>query len=460
MIREGDVSGAVKHRILVVEDDAAHRSALERHLGRSGFEVVACDSAEQALGRFSGFAPDLVISDIRLGGMSGMDLLAMLVERAPGTRIVLITAHDDMQMAVDAMRNGATDFLMKPLDLDDLDEVVEHALAAGEKRHTPHVELQAGTGRLIGRDPQMVAIYKMVGRVAGTDAPVLIRGETGTGKELVARTIHENSARKGEPFITVNCAALPEPLLESELFGHLKGSFTGATADRRGRFEMASSGTILLDEIGDTSPAFQAKLLRVLQEKEFYPVGGETPRTTHARVIAATHRNIEALTHTGGFRQDLYFRLRVVEILVPPLRERRGDIPRLARHLAAQAGQETGRAAPTITDAAMALLVSHDWPGNVRELENAIMRAVVLSQDSVLGPDDFEVEPAAAPSLGNAPQVLQDGLASLADMERAYVQHVLARTAGHKSRTAEILRVSRGRLDRIIEKHGLTVEFG
>jgi DNA-binding NtrC family response regulator len=451
---------AMAHRILVVEDDVAHRCALERHLGRSGYDVLACDSAEQALTRFSAFAPDLVISDIRLGGMSGMELLSTLVERQPGTRIVLITAHDDMQMAVDAMSNGAADFLMKPLDLDDLDDVVRHALDAGTRRAMPHIEIQAGTGRLVGRDPQMVGIYKMVGRVAGTDAPVLIRGETGTGKELVARTVHENSPRRAEPFITVNCAALPEPLLESELFGHLKGSFTGATADRRGRFELASTGTILLDEIGDTSPAFQAKLLRVLQEKEFYPVGGESPRTTNARVIAATHRNIEELTRSGAFRQDLYFRLRVVEIQVPPLRERRSDIPRLARHLAAKAAQGVGRATPVITDAAMTRLVSHDWPGNVRELENAIMRAVVLAQDSVLGPDDFDVEVNAAPALSAAPAALQEGLASLSEMERAYVQHVLARTGGHKSRTAEILRVSRGRLDRIIEKHGLTVEFG
>jgi DNA-binding NtrC family response regulator len=449
----------LQQKILVVEDDAGHRAALERHLSRSGFEVLTCDSAEQALSRFSGFSPDLIISDIRMGGMSGMDLLGMLMERSPHARIVLITAHDDMQLAVDAMRHGALDFLTKPLDLDQLDEVIEQVLATGGKVVPEAVELHAGTGRLVGRDPQMVAIYKMVGRVAGTEAPILIRGETGTGKELVARTIHENSARKDAPFITVNCAALPEPLLESELFGHLKGSFTGATADRRGRFELASNGTILLDEIGDTSPAFQAKLLRVLQEREFYPVGGETPRHTNARVIAATHRNIEELTRTGGFRQDLYFRLRVVELYVPPLRDRRGDIPRLARHLAAKAATSLGRPAPVITDAAMAILVSHAWPGNVRELENSIMRAVVLAKDHVLGPDDFEIDDVGPSAMSGAPPELEEGFASLSDMERAYVQHVLARTGGHKSRTAEILRVSRGRLDRIIEKHGLTVEF-
>jgi DNA-binding NtrC family response regulator len=459
MIAHTDGS-AEKHRILVVEDDMAHRAALERHLGRSGFEVLACESAEQALSRFSTFSPDLVISDIRMAGMSGMDLLGTLAARSPETRVVLVTAHDDMQMAVDAMRQGAQDFLTKPLDLDELDEVIEHALASGCREAAEPAELPTGRGRLIGREPQMVAIYKIVGRVAGTDAPVLIRGETGTGKELVARTIHDNSGRKDAPFITVNCAALPEPLLESELFGHLKGSFTGATADRRGRFELADNGTILLDEIGDTSLAFQAKLLRVLQEKEFYPVGGETPRRTNARVLAATHRDIQELTHTGGFRHDLYYRLRVVELHVPPLRQRRGDLPRLVHYLATKAAAHLGRPTPVISDAAMGLLLGYDWPGNVRELENAITRAVVLAHGSALGPDDFDIDSSGPVSVPGMPTELQDGLASLDDMERMYVQQVLARTGGHKSRTAEILHVSRGRLDRIIEKHGLTVEFG
>jgi two-component system, NtrC family, response regulator AtoC len=448
-----------KHRIMVVEDDQAHRNALERHLSRSGFEVLACESGEQALSRFATFAPDLVISDIRMGGMSGMDLLGTLMERAPGTRIILATAYDDMQVAVDAMKYGAVDFLMKPLDLDDLDEAVAQALPRQTAEPvTEGADTTLSDRNLVGRDPQMIAIYKVVGKVAGTETPVLIRGETGTGKELVARTIHDNSSRRGAPFICVNCAALPEPLLESELFGHLKGSFTGATSDRRGRFELASDGTILLDEIGDTSAAFQAKLLRVLQEKEFYPVGGETPRRTNARVIAATHRNIEEMTRTGEFRQDLYFRLRVVELQVPPLRQRRGDIPRLARHLAVKAAMTVGRPVPTLTEPAMAALLGYDWPGNVRELENAIMRAVVLAQDSTLRADDFDFENPAVLHAALPPE-LEAGLGTLADMERAYVQHVLAHTGGHKSRTAEILRVSRGRLDRIIEKHGLTAAF-
>ncbi|HEX6309304.1 MAG TPA: sigma-54 dependent transcriptional regulator [Longimicrobiales bacterium] len=448
----------MKHRIMIVEDDAAHRIALERHLGRSGFDVLACESGEQALARFSGFRPRLVISDIRMGGMSGLELLRTLVERSPDTRVVLITAYDDMQMTVDAMKQGAFDFLLKPLDLDDIDEVVRQALPQDGSTPEPEpVDTTLDARRIIGRDPAMIEIYKTVGKVAPTEAPVLIRGETGTGKELVARTIHDNSRRRNGAFVSVNCAALPEQLLESELFGHLKGSFTGATSDRRGRFELASDGTIFLDEIGDTSPAFQAKLLRVLQDREFYPVGGETPRRTDARVIAATHRNIEDMTRTGEFRQDLYFRLRVVEIQIPPLRQRRSDIPRLARYLVAKAAATLGRPAPSLTEAAVAALLSHDWPGNVRELENAIMRAVVLAQNNVLRPDAFDLEAGAA--LHSLPPELEEGLGTLAEMERAYVQHVLAQTGGHKSKTAEILKVSRGRLDRIIEKHGLTAEF-
>ena len=447
------------YRILVVEDDEAHRVALERHLSRSGYDVIACDSAEQALARFGTFAPHLVISDIRMGGMSGLELLSTLMERAPGTRVILATAYDDMQLAVDAMKQGAVDFLMKPLDLDDIDEAVEQALPQpkGEVQESDPNEASVVANRLIGRDPRMVAIYKTVGKVASTEAPVLIRGETGTGKELVARTIHENSRRAKGGFISVNCAALPESLLESELFGHLKGSFTGATADRRGRFELASEGTIFLDEIGDTTQAFQAKLLRVLQEGEFYPVGAESPRHTNARVIAATHRNLDEMSRTGEFRQDLLFRLRVVELQLPPLRDRRGDIPRLARYLAVKSAVSLGRPSPTFAESAMRVLLGYDWPGNIRELENAIMRAIVMAQDNVLRAEHFELS--APVVLDTLPADLELGLRPLSDMERAYVQHVLVQTGGHKLKTAEILKVSRGRLDRIIEKHGLTADF-
>jgi DNA-binding NtrC family response regulator len=458
-------------RILIVEDDPSHLEILRRHLERCGHQVEATESAEQALSRFNGFGPHLVLTDLRMPGLSGFELLRKLKADAPAVAVVLMTAFDDMQTAIDAMKDGAYDYLVKPLDLDRLEAIVNAALEQrrrnGDDRTPGSVEPDApplATNNLLGRHPRMIDVFKVIGRVAASSAPVLIRGETGTGKELIARTIHENSSRAGKPFISVNCASLPETLLESELFGHVRGAFTGAHADRKGRFEVAGSGTILLDEVGDTTPAFQAKLLRVLQEREYYPVGGEEPRRSEARVLAATHQPIEALVRDGSFREDLYFRLRVVEIAVPPLRDRREDIPLLARHLAASAARLADRPAPRLPDDVIRRLVLHDWPGNVRELENTLMRAVVLAGGDSLTPDHLDFGPGSALVGGGDGRAGHrsgtDGteLDAILEMaERDHVQRVLARTAGHKSRAAEILRISRGRLDRLIEKHGLVV---
>jgi DNA-binding NtrC family response regulator len=384
--------------------------------------------------------------------------------------VVLMTAFDDMQTAIDAMKDGAFDYLVKPLELERLEAIIASALEQRRRNGGPGAAKAAepdapalATNDLIGRHPRMIDVFKVIGRVAPSAAPVLIRGETGTGKELIARTIHENSSRARLPFISVNCASLPETLLESELFGHVRGAFTGAQADRKGRFELAGGGTIFLDEIGDVTPAFQAKLLRVLQEREYYPVGGEEARRSEARVLAATHQPIEKLVREGTFREDLYFRLRVVEIVVPPLRERREDIPILARHLVARAAKMADRPAPRLPDDVVRRLVIHDWPGNVRELENTLMRAVVLAGGDSLTPDhlDFGAGTAlAGAAVGDGAGRL-DGAAELDRVlemaEKAHVQRVLASTGGHKSRSAEILQISRGRLDRLIEKHGLVV---
>ncbi len=295
----------------------------------------------------------------------------------------------------------------------------------------------------------MLNIYKTIGSIAGTRAPVLIRGETGTGKELIARTIHSNSPTAGDPFVAINCTAVPENLLESELFGHVRGSFTGAVGDRKGRFELAGKGTIFLDEIGDTSLAFQSKLLRVLQEKEFYPVGGERPRETNARVIAATHRPVEQLIRAGTFREDLYFRLRVVEIVIPPLRERCGDIPLLVRHIIGRVEAEMGRTLH-VPDDVMKALLTHDWPGNVRELENALVRAAVMARGPAIALEHLGLGADEAP-------VQQEEDSSLEAVEKAHVQRVLLMAGSNKSRAARMLGVSRPRLDRIIARHGLTV---
>jgi DNA-binding NtrC family response regulator len=434
-------------RVLLVEDDDAHRAAIERHLKKSGWVVTGTPDASKALSVMSEAEPDLVLTDIRMPGMTGIELLERIRESTE-TPVIVMTAFGDMQGAIDAMKKGAFDYLTKPLDLDQLDDVLARCL----REHSGNGEAvepanAVDVGGLVGRDPRMIAIYKAIGSVAGTMTPVLIRGETGTGKELIARTIHRNAQNPSQPFVAVNCTALPESLLESELFGHVRGSFTGAVSDRRGRFELAGTGTIFLDEIGDTTLAFQAKLLRVLQEREFYPIGGEKPRRTDARVIAATHRSIERMVKDGSFREDLYFRLRVVEIVIPPLSERRADIPLLTRHILGKISAELGRELQVAEDV-MDVLVGYDWPGNVRELENALTRAAVLSRSSIITTEHITLEPDGA-------QLVDPDDQSLDAIERAHVQRVLAQTRNNKSRAAQILGVSRPRLDRMIARHGL-----
>ncbi|MCJ7628031.1 MAG: sigma-54 dependent transcriptional regulator, partial [Longimicrobiales bacterium] len=300
---------------------------------------------------------------------------------------------------------------------------------------------------LVGHDPLMIGIYKLVGQLAANRANVLIRGETGTGKEVIARAIHFNSSDTAEPFIPVNCTAFAPTLLESELFGHVRGAFTGAVSDHRGRFALAGKGTIFLDEVGDTSPQFQSKLLRVLEDHEFYPVGGEKPERTEARVVAATHRDLEKMIPEGRFREDLYYRLRVVEVTVPPLRERMGDVSLLAEHLVRSAAETLHRDPPVLSSAASDALLKHPWPGNVRELENCLTRAVVVSTGNVIRPEHL--------AIGPVPPESPARLAPLDEVEREHVARVLAATGGHKTRTSEILEISRPRLARLMEKYGM-----
>ncbi len=447
-------------RILVVDDDASIRETFEHHLARSGYQVRTAASAEEALALVAEFEPALVITDIRMPGMDGLELLRQVRSAAEDIDVLLITAHEEMKTAIEAMKAGAYDYLVKPLDLDQIDILLQRCFRdRALHRRVRHLADEAAEPysleRLVGRDPRMIEIYKLIGTLAENRAPVLIRGETGTGKEVIARAIHFNSADAAEPFIAVNCTALTQTLLESELFGHVRGAFTGAIADRKGRFELAGSGTIFLDEIGDTSPEFQAKLLRVLEEREFYPVGGERARRTEARVIAATHRPIEELVAEGRFREDLYFRLRVVEITVPPLRERRDDIPLLAEHLIARIGAELHKEVRLISEDAMRLLTAYDWPGNVRELENALTRAAVLARGPFIAPEHLSLAAVslthASATAGTTPDDTLDAV------ERTHVQQVLERTGGNKRQAARLLGISRPRLDRIIEKHGLMV---
>jgi two-component system response regulator AtoC len=359
------------------------------------------------------------------------------------------------------MKAGAYDYLVKPLDLDQIDLLIERCIQDRRlKRRADQLSAEAAEpyalNQLVGRDPRMIEIYKMIGTLAAQRAPVLIRGETGTGKEVIARAIHFNSDQAEEPFIAVNCTALTETLLESELFGHVRGAFTGAVSDHKGRFELAGAGTLFLDEIGDVSPAFQAKLLRVVEDHEVFPVGGERPRKTEARVIAATNRSIEERIGSGDFREDLYFRLKVVEIWVPPLRERRDDIPLLAEHLLARIARDLHKEVRVISDDALRALTAYDWPGNVRELENTLTRAAVVARGPAITAEHLSLGPATGFEGAPTAETVGDD-ATLDAAEKAHVDRVLRRTGGNKRQAARVLGISRPRLDRLIAKHGLMV---
>ncbi|HUF51395.1 MAG TPA: sigma-54 dependent transcriptional regulator [Longimicrobiales bacterium] len=439
-------------RILLVDDDAAVRRALTETLVECGYEVHPVADAEQALARVQAVAPDVVLTDVRMPGMDGLTLLRTLRQRVPDVDVIVMTAFDDMATVVSAMREGAFEFIVKPLRLADIRAVLVRVFDDRRTREAARAALDAEADAhrldaLIGRDPAMIDVYKRVGQLASTRVNALITGETGTGKGVVARAIHYNSAESSHPFISVNCTALPETLLESELFGHVRGAFTGAVGDRRGRFALAGRGTIFLDEVGDTSPEFQAKLLKVLEEREYYPVGADRPERTEARVIAATHRDLASLVQSGAFRQDLYYRLRVVELMLPPLRARPGDIPLLAHHLVHAASVEQHRPHVRIADDAMAALLQHDWSGNVRELENCLRRAVLIASGGVIRAEHLalaEQRDAAA------------GFPTLEALEGEHVARALALTNGNRTRAAEILGISKPRLYRLLEKHRIS----
>ena len=437
-------------RVLVVDDDATVRTSLAEALAEDGVEVTVAEDGVRALTMVGQAIPDVVLCDVRMPEMDGRALLAILRERAPSVDVIMMTAYDDMHTVVSAMQGGAVEFLVKPIDLDQLLTVLSRVFEDRRERRRSAPAPSVGPddlNGLVGRDPRMIALYKLVGQAAATRATVLIRGESGTGKELVAHAIHSHSAAVAEPFVPVNCAALPNTLLESELFGHVRGAFTGAHTSRRGRFALAGRGTIFLDEIGDTSLEFQSKLLRVIQDREFQPVGAESTERTEARVIGATHQDLEALIGERRFREDLYYRLRVVEIVIPPLRERVGDIPLLADHMVRRAAASLGTAAPVLSEDALRRLRAHTWPGNVRELENCVMRAVVIAAGNVIRAEHLSISSPRAQRAGR--------LSSLEDTEREQIVRVIEATEGHKGHAAEVLGVSRPRLHRLMQKYGL-----
>lgn len=469
------------HRVLVVDDDPDHLEVVSSILEGSGYEVERAEDAEQALARIHEFDPALVLTDLRLPGMDGVELLERAREGMEGVEVIVMTGHEDMTSAIRAMKGGAFDYVVKPIEVGALQELVSRCLRERElnlrarAREGGDEEEEAGTGesRVIGTDPRLMEIFKMIGVLARNRSTVLVRGETGTGKEVMARAIHNHSLHADEPFIAVNCTALSDTLLESELFGHVKGAFTGAVSGRKGYFELAGTGTIFLDEIGDTTLEFQTKLLRVLQDRTFFPVGGETARRTDARIITATHQDLEAQVEEGGFREDLYFRLRVVEIVVPPLRERRGDIPDLARHLLGRIRKEAQQEVHHIHPEAMRMLEEYDWPGNVRELENALTRASILARGATLGPEHLRLG-TDRPGVGEDGEGgggTSPGGTAAAELARArgvpesdltldwaiarQILRVLEHTGWNKSEAARLLEISRSRLARHIDKFGL-----
>ena len=388
----------MKPRILIVEDEKGIQLALRGLLRRDGYEVELADDGEMAQRKLADTTYDLILTDLSLGrGPTGMDVLRASKQRRAETAVVMITAHGSEKIAVEAMQEGAEDYVPKPFDNEELRVVVSRALERTrlQREHRmllERVEREYSFENLIGSGPAMRQIFEMIQKVAETDLSVLVRGDSGTGKELVAQALHQRSSRKNRPFVAVNCAAISRELIESELFGHEKGAFTGADARRVGKFEAANDGTIFLDEIGDMAQETQAKVLRVLQERAFERVGGNAPIEVDVRVVAATHRDLETEVKEGRFREDLYYRLKVVEVTLPPLRDRTEDIPALVERFLSQVAERLGRDKKSIDPDALADLVRYAWRGNVRELRNTIERAAVLSSGETIGVGDLDLD--------------------------------------------------------------------
>jgi DNA-binding NtrC family response regulator len=443
-------------RILVVDDDPQARDLLQRLLGTLGTVAQAADP-RRAAERLAEAPFDLVLTDMAMPEPGdGLKVLQEVKAQLPDTPVVVVTAFGNIEGALDSIQQGAFDYLAKPFDVDAILRVARRALEQKrlvEENRSLRQQVERTSGVLVGRSPALLEVYKQVARAAASNVPVLITGETGTGKEMVARALHKRSPRAAGPFIPVDCGAITESLMESELFGHAKGSFTGASGARRGVFEEASGGTLFLDELGDVGMKVQSQLLRVLQEGEIRRVGESVPVKVDVRVVAATNKDLKARVAEGLFREDLLYRLDVVHLHLPPLRERPEDIPGLVEHFAARHAR--GGVRPVVTPEALARLVAYGWPGNVRQLENVVARALALNVTGVLGPQDFP-EP-----IGDATQKLT-GLAgdlpSLAELSRRYAAHVLQHVGGNKSEAARLLGVDRKTLYKLLEVPGTEPE--
>jgi len=441
--------------VLVIDDDPLIRKTLSSYLSKKGFEAVAAEDGEEGIQKYEEHIPDLVILDIRLPDVDGLEVLGRIREKDPNASIIIMTAYDDMKTTIEAIKSGAFEYLVKPLDYVELDLTIDKAfqIRSLEDKVSYLVEekqKEYTIDNIIGRSVQMREVFKLIGSVANTRTNVLIQGESGTGKELVAKAIHYNSPYRGEPFIVINCSAISDTLLESELFGHVKGAFTDAVYETKGKFEIAGKGTLFLDEIGDISANLQSKLLRVIETRDFMKVGGEKILKTEARIIAATNQDLKKLIEKGKLREDLYYRLKVVEIALPPLRDRKEDIPELVAYLLEKINRDLRKNVRKVPPEVMKVLMNLPWEGNVRELENALTRAVILAKGDVILDEDLALE------IGEK-KLYPKQLVPLKEVEKDYIQHVLKTTKGNKTRTSQILQITRPTLDKKIKEYKLDI---
>ncbi|MGL6159569.1 nitrogen regulation protein NR(I) [Microbulbifer sp.] len=468
----------MSNRVWIIDDDRSIRWVLERALSRAGIETKCFENGDRALDDFYSDSPDVVISDIRMPGADGFKLLQRFQAERPALPIIIMTAHSDLDSAVAAYQGGAFEYLPKPFDVDEALAVTRRALAhSSEQQGAGQVALESGNGskEIIGEAPAMQEVFRAIGRLSHSNITVLINGESGTGKELVAQALHNHSPRKSRPFIALNMAAIPRDLMESELFGHEKGAFTGASAQRTGRFEQADGGTLFLDEIGDMPAETQTRLLRVLADGEFYRVGGHTPVKVDVRIIAATHQDLERLVEEHKFREDLFHRLNVIRIHIPRLADRREDIPRLVRFFFNSAAKDLGVEPKILTRETEEYLAGLDWPGNVRQLENTCRWITVMASGREVHVEDLPQELHQQPAAGETPQDWQKALRLWADralatgrreilseavpaFEKALIEIALKHTAGRKRDAAELLGWGRNTLTRKLKELGMNGE--
>jgi two-component system response regulator AtoC len=448
----------LKKSILIIDDEVSLLESLYMFLSEKGYDVKTAVCASEGMEKAERLRPDAIILDIRLPDGDGLDLLAELKKRAPETGVIMITAFHDMDTTVTAIKRGATEYITKPIDVDELERSVLRAMKVTsvmkERKTSPETGVSYQKGKIVGTGKDMKEVFKTIGALSENGVTVLIEGETGTGKELIAKAIHCNSPYKEHPFLVINCSAIVSTLLESELFGHEKGSFTGAFQRKKGKFELAGEGTIFLDEVGEIPMEVQSKLLRFLQEKEFERVGGEKALYSNARVIAATNRNLWQMVRQDSFREDLYYRLSVATIKVPPLRARKGDIPLLVTHLLRKINSELHRNIKAVEEKVIRRLLDYDWPGNVRELENVLTRAAIDTHGDVIF-EEFVAPLLAKTKEPAEPSRANDLARSLAAVERQHIIQVFNDTGGHLGKACEILGISRPTLRQKLKEYSI-----